>query len=292
MSKKSKRTIKKISKSKPTMEGAGVHLKRVFGNQDNNELDPFLLLDDFGSDNPEDYMAGFPWHPHRGIETITYMLHGEIEHEDSLGNKGVIKHGDLQWMTAGSGIIHQEMPKIIKDGDENSKSFKGFQLWANIPSHKKMMPPRYRDIKDEDIPEVIIDNDTKVRVICGEIRNVKGPVQDIITDPEYFDIKMSSNSNFEHKVKMGHTLFAYVIEGKGYFDDISKESTSKDSLVIFNDGDLVNVYTKENHVRFLLISGKPIKESVAWYGPIVMNTQEELEIAFQEYKNGTFLKHK
>ena len=267
------------------MEGAGVRLKRVIGQQDVELVDPFLLLDDFHSDNPNDYIAGFPWHPHRGIETITYMLHGEIEHGDSLGNGGVICSGDCQWMTAGSGIIHQEMPHFQK-GDS---LLWGFQLWANLPASEKMMDPRYRDVKSEDVPEVTV-NGAKVKIICGEVNGTKGPVQDVVIDPEYLDILIKPNSEFSHGVKEGYTVFAYVIEGEGQFEP-DGESIGTEYLVIFDDGDGVRITTADKPVRFLLISGKPLNEPVAWYGPIVMNTQEELQLAFEEYRKGTFIKH-
>ncbi len=296
------RRVKKVLKSTPTMEGAGVQLKRAFGFHQVPLLDPFLLLDDFHSDNPDDYIRGFPWHPHRGIETITYMLHGEVEHGDSMGNKGVIYSGDVQWMTAGSGIIHQEMPEGQKDG-----LMWGFQLWANLPASHKMMDPRYRDVKSSQIPKITVDAGAQVRIICGEVNGVRGPVQDIVTDPEYLDITIPSKSNFRHTVKRGHTVFAYVIEGAGYFDqghdsyafqivganyfDFKRDYLfGPENLIIFDDGDEAVVTTEDKSVRFLLISGKPIGEPVAWYGPIVMNTQEELRIAFQEYQNGTFIK--
>ena len=274
-------------KSRSTMEGAGVRLKRAFGSAD-PLLDPFLLLDDFHSNNPNDYMAGFPWHPHRGIETITYMLHGRIEHGDSMKNSGVIGAGDVQWMTAGSGIIHQEMPKK----DENDPYLAGFQLWANLPASHKMMGPRYRDITKDQIPEVILNDKVKVKIICGEINGVKGPVQDIITDPEYLDVSIEPNSEFKHSIVNTHNVFAYVIEGEAIFDPAKDEIVGAEHLVIFREGDEVLIQTKDKSVRFLLISGKPIGEPVAWRGPIVMNTEEELRIAFNEYNKGTFIKHK
>ena len=279
------RKVKLTLKSRPTIEGAGVRLKRAFGYADSS-LDPFLLLDDFHSDNPRDYIAGFPWHPHRGIETITYMLHGKIEHGDSLGNGGVIESGDVQWMTAGNGIIHQEMPKKAK-----KSLLWGFQLWANLPASHKMMNPRYRDVKKDEIPEIFVNDDTvKIRIISGEVSGVKGPVQDIITEPEYLDITINPHSEFIHSVKRGHNVIAYIIEGKGYFDQDREKSAGVENLVIFKDGDEVNISTDDEKVRFLLISGKPIGEPVAWRGPIVMNTEEELRIAFEEYQNGTFIK--
>jgi redox-sensitive bicupin YhaK (pirin superfamily) len=298
------RKIKKILKSKPTLEGAGVHLKRVFGFSEVPLFDPFLLLDDFRSDNPDHYVKGFPWHPHRGIETITYVLKGDVEHGDSLGNKGIISSGDVQWMTAGSGIIHQEMPK----GDGNGKMH-GFQLWANLPSREKMMDPRYRDLANEQIPEVKLPNDTTIKIIAGEVSGIKGPVQDIVIDPEYIDVTVPANSEFRHPTKPGHTAFAYIIDGQGYccreknpftyeveginYFDIQRDPfVGNGTLVLFDEGDEIMVFTEEHKVRFLLISGKPIGEPVAWYGPIVMNTHEELQIAFEEYSKGTFIKYK
>jgi len=282
--------IRKINvalKSRSTFEGAGVRLKRAFGYAD-PLLDPFLLLDDFHSDDPNDYIAGFPWHPHRGIETITYMLHGKIEHGDSLGNGGIIQAGDVQWMTAGSGIIHQEMPKK----DKNDTLLWGFQLWANLPSSHKMMDPRYRDVKKNQIPETSLDNNTiNVKVICGEINGIKGPVQDIVTDPEYLDISMHPNSKFTHPVKKGYNAFVYVIEGEGFFDEKREELVKNETLVIYRDGDVVKITTNNENLRFLLISGKPLREPVAWRGPIVMNTEEELRVAFEEYHNKTFIKY-
>ncbi|MES0447273.1 MAG: pirin family protein, partial [Desulfobacterales bacterium] len=267
-------------------------------------FDPFLLLDDFRSDNPDHYLKGFPWHPHRGIETITYVLKGDVEHGDSLGNKGIISSGDVQWMTAGSGIIHQEMPK----GDGNGKMY-GFQLWANLPSREKMMDPRYRDVANEQIPEVKLPNDTTVKIIAGEVSGIKGPVQDIVIDPEYIDVTVPANSEFRHPTKPGHTVFAYIIDGQGYccreknpftyeveginYFDIQRDPfVGNGTIVLFDDGDEIMVFTEEQKVRFLLISGKPIGEPVAWYGPIVMNTHEELQIAFEEYNKGTFIKYK
>ncbi len=278
------RDIHHVQKSRVTMEGAGVRLKRAFG-EVHPKLDPFLLLDAFGSDNPEDYLAGFPWHPHRGIETITYMLKGRVKHEDSLGNAGVIETGDVQWMTAGSGIVHQEMPEKAKG------MMVGFQLWANLPSSHKMMGPRYRDVKKDDIPTVIINKNVEVKIVCGEIDGVKGPVQDIITDPEYLDVSMKPNSKFTHSITYGKNAFAYIFEGEGMFSPKTTKIFSKDDLVVYEDGDEVEILTSDNPVRFLLVSGKPIGESVAWGGPIVMNTDEEIRTAFAEYRNGTFLKH-
>ena len=297
------RRIKKVWKSKPTIEGAGVHLKRAFGYDQVPELDPFLLLDDFRSDNPDHYLKGFPWHPHRGIETITYVLRGEVEHGDSMGNRGIISSGDVQWMTAGNGIIHQEMPK----GDKK-KAMSGFQLWANLPASHKMMDPRYRDVKNQQIPEIGLTGGSKVKIICGKVDGTSGPVQDIITDPEYLDVTIPAGATFTRPVKRARNVFAYVIEGEGYFDqgrdaygheivgtnyfDLKRSCLcGNETIILYGDGDEISVTSEKNGVRFLLVSGKPIGEPVAWYGPIVMNTQEELRIAFEEYQNGTFIKH-
>ncbi len=297
------RRIKKVLKSRPTLEGAGVHLKRAFGNQQVPQLDPFLLLDDFHSKNPDDYLAGFPWHPHRGIETITYMLYGKVEHGDSMGNSGIISSGDIQWMTAGSGIIHQEMPKGRGDG-----LMWGFQLWANLPASHKMMEPRYRGITSHQVPEVKVAGGSVIKVVAGEVAGVKGAVRDVITDPEYLDVVVPPKTAFAHRVHRGYTAFAYVIEGAGafapdgdpfdyeieggnYFDFKRERAIGPESVVLFDDGEELAISSGSHPLRFLLISGKPIKEPVAWYGPIVMNTMEELRIAFDEYERGTFLKH-
>jgi len=297
------RRIKKVWKAKPTIEGAGVHLKRVFGYHEVPQLDPFLLLDDFRSNDPAEYVRGFPWHPHRGIETITYVLAGDVEHGDSLGNRGVISSGDVQWMTAGSGIIHQEMPK----GDHEGRMW-GFQLWANLPARHKMMDPRYREVKRDDIPEATTAEGATVRVVCGEVAGVRGPVREIVTEPDYLDVSIPARSTFRHPVKAGHTVFAYVFEGEGYFDPERDPYAREDvgeryfdmerpcvcgngTVVLYGPGDTVAVSTEERPVRFLLVSGRPLGEPVAWYGPIVMNTQAELRVAFREYEQGTFVKH-
>jgi redox-sensitive bicupin YhaK (pirin superfamily) len=292
-----------VFKGKATIEGAGVHLKRAFGHSHVPQFDPFLLLDDFHSDNPEDYIKGFPWHPHRGIETITYVLHGRVEHGDSMKNQGTIEAGDLQWMTAGSGIIHQEMPKGQEDG-----LLWGFQLWANLPASHKMMIPRYRDVKCDQVPEVVLANGVKVKIICGELDDIRGPVRDIVIDPQYLDVTVPPESRFRHPIKEGHTGLAYVVGGEGYFDqgrdpyayevegasytDPTRDcSIGSENLILFEDGDEVDIFSQNRPLRFLLISGKPIRQPVAWYGPIVMNTQEELRTAFEEYEEGTFVKH-
>ena len=279
------REIKTILRAKPTLEGAGVRLKRVFGYHETELMDPFLLLDHFGSDNPDDYLKGFPWHPHRGIETITYMIEGEVNHEDSLGNAGTIASGDVQWMTAGSGIIHQEMPEGY-DG-----RMMGFQLWANLPSSNKMMHPRYQEIKDSQIPVMEKENGVKLRIICGKLDGTCGPVTEIVIDPEYMDVTVPAGKKFAHSVKRGHTVFAYVFEGEGYFDEMERNLIKSEHLVLFGDGDQVVVKAGDKQLRFLLVSGMPIGEPIAWYGPIVMNSREELDEAFREYREGTFIKH-
>lgn len=286
----------------PTVEGAGVHLKRAFGFRHVPEFDPFLLFDEFHSKKPDEYSMGFPWHPHRGIETITYILKGEIRHEDSLGNRGIIRSGEVQWMTAGSGIIHHEIPH----GDENGTLW-GFQLWANLPASHKMMQPQYQEIKSSRVPELLMEKGLKVRIICGEVNGVEGPVKGIATDPEYLDITVPANEKFSSITIRGHTVFAYVIEGSGYFDrekdpcafEVEGERylhpagdciICPETLVLYGDGDSIEITAGDKGVRFLLISGKPIKEPVAWYGPVVMNTKEELKKAFEEYRQGAFIK--
>jgi redox-sensitive bicupin YhaK (pirin superfamily) len=298
------RRIRRVFKSRPTLEGAGVHLKRAFANREVPIFDPFLLLDDFRSGDPQHYLAGFPWHPHRGIETITYMLDGKVEHGDSMGNTGVIGPGDVQWMTAGSGIIHQEMPK----GDSSGR-MGGFQLWANLPAAQKMMDPRYRGIQSGEIPRIDAGRGVQIRVICGKVGAQEGAVRDIVTDPQYLDVTLAPGTEFHHPTKKGHTVFAYVIEGRAafcseknpfnyetemvsYFEFKQDPFLADGSLVLFTDGDDLKVSTDDAPVRFLLISGMPIGEPVAWYGPIVMNTQAELELAFDEFERGTFIKQR
>jgi hypothetical protein len=298
------RKIRKVLKSRPTVEGAGVHLRRAFGFSEVPQFDPFLMLDDFRSSSPDHYSKGFPWHPHRGIETITYMLDGSVEHGDSMGNKGVISAGDVQWMTAGAGIIHQEMPK----GDA-SGTMGGFQLWANLPASHKMMDPRYRDVKRLQIPEIALANGVRVRVICGRVDSAEGPVKDIVIEPEYLDVTVPPGAEFVHPVPRRHTAFAYVVDGRGYFCrekkpfsydaagenyfDMEREPfAARGATVLFDTGDEVVALAEQEPLRFLLISGKPIGEPVAWYGPIVMNTQEELQTAFDEYRNGTFVRRR
>jgi hypothetical protein len=297
------RPIKRLVKAKPTLEGAGVHLRRAFGFGTTSDFDPFLLLDDFRNDRPEDYLAGFPWHPHRGIETITYVLAGRVEHGDSLGNSGAIGEGDVQWMTAGSGIIHQEMPKGDQDGRMH-----GFQLWANLPSSLKMMAPRYQEVKAHDIPVATDDDGTQARVVCGSFWGVHGPVVGVAADPIYLDLTIPPGKRKTLPVETTRHAFAYVFagdgkfcnasaplavptEGVGWADTTPPASAENRSLVLFDRGDEVTVQAGDEGIRFLLVSGKPLQEPVAWYGPIVMNTQEQLREAFEELRRGTFLKH-
>jgi quercetin 2,3-dioxygenase len=296
------RPVKTITQAAPAIEGAGVHLRRAFGFGNTTDFDPFLLLDDFRNDRPNDYLAGFPWHPHRGIETITYVLAGTVDHGDSLGNRGSLGAGDVQWMTAGRGILHQEMPK----GDAGGRMH-GFQLWANLPASLKMTAPRYQDIAAADIPEVTDDDGTKVRVICGDFWGQSGPVKGVAADPRYVDVSVPPNRTKRLVVETDRHAFAYVFAGSGTFRDASGPRAVRNelaeevgviddgragnrSLVLFDRGDEVVVRAGEEGIRFLLVSGKPIDEPVAWYGPIVMNTERELEQAYSELKNGTFIR--
>jgi redox-sensitive bicupin YhaK (pirin superfamily) len=296
------RAVKQISRSQPTLEGAGVHLRRAFGFGKTEDYDPFLLLDDFRNDRPQDYVAGFPWHPHRGIETITYVLAGTVDHRDSLGNQGSLGGGDIQWMTAGRGIIHQEMPQ----GDAQGRMH-GFQLWANLPAASKMTPPRYQDVKSQDIPQVTDDDGTAVRVVCGTFWGVTGPVDGIAAEPQYLDVTVPPNRRRTLPVENTRHAFAYVFSGSATFgnasgpqpvltDPLGDHDTAvplladNRSLVLFDRGDEVSVQAGEDGVRFLLVSGKPLHQPVAWRGPIVMNTEEELARAFSELREGTFLK--
>ena len=297
------RPVRDIVQSKPTIEGAGVRLRRAFGFGNTTEFDPFLLLDAFRNDRPQDYLAGFPWHPHRGIETITYVLSGTVEHGDSLGNRGLLGAGDIQWMTAGRGIMHQEMPR----GDTQGRMH-GFQLWANLPSSLKMTAPRYQDVKAVEIPEVVDDDGTHVRVICGDFWGKKGPVDGVAADPRYLDVFVPAGKRKTLKVEVERHAFAYVFEGDGSFraastpqgvltekqidgsEVVMRERIGNRSLVLFDSGDEITVQAGAQGIRFLLVSGKPIKEPVAWYGPIVMNTQVELQQAVNELRNGTFIR--
>ncbi|HKI86862.1 MAG TPA: pirin family protein [Thermoanaerobaculia bacterium] len=302
------RAIRNVSQARPTLEGAGVKLRRAFGFGNTTDFDPFLLLDDFRNERPQDYLKGFPWHPHRGIETITYVLAGSVEHGDSLGNSGKMGAGDIQWMTAGRGILHQEMPK----GDDSGRMH-GFQLWANLPQRLKMTEPHYQDILSKDIPEVTDDDGTHVRVICGEFWGKQGPVEGVAADPRYLDVSVPPGQKRHLPVDRAAHAFAYVFAGSGTFRDASKprgvfneitdaletasegeeatrgEEVGNRSLVLFDRGDEVVVQAGEEGIRFLLVSGRPIEEPVAWYGPIVMNTEEELARAYQELRDGTFI---
>jgi redox-sensitive bicupin YhaK (pirin superfamily) len=270
--------------SRATIEGAGVRLKRALGPGEVINADPFLLLDDFSSEDPADYLPGFPWHPHRGIETVTYMIRGEVEHGDSIGNKGLIGSGDVQWMTAGSGILHQEMPKRFNG------LMQGFQLWVNLPASEKMMDPRYRDVISDRIPNYSPSRGVEVKIIAGELEGTRGPVKDLVVEAEYMDVTLSPDRQFEHVVKKGNTALSYIFEGDGRFDSISTKTFGQKELVLFGDGDAMRVKAGSNGLRFLMISGRPLKEPVAWGGPIVMNTDEELDLAFRELREGTFIK--
>ena len=298
------RPVKRVLESQPTLEGAGVKLRRAFGFGNTSDFDPFLLLDDFRNEHPDDYLKGFPWHPHRGIETITYVLAGTVEHGDSLGNRGTLGRGDVQWMTAGSGILHQEMPK----GDPQGRMH-GFQLWANLPSSLKMTAPRYQDIEARDIPEAVDDDGTRVRVICGSFWGKTGPIDGVAADPRYLDVSVPPGTTRRLAVETARHAFAYVFAGSGRFRDASEpqpvhteqvgdvatpgvEPVGNRSLVLFDSGDEITVQAGDAGIRFLLISGTPIQEPVAWQGPIVMNTQEQLHEAFTELSHGTFIKER
>lgn len=297
------RRIRTVLKGRPTVEGAGVHLKRAFGYHQVPAFDPFLLLDDFHSDRPEEYLPGFPWHPHRGIETVTYLLEGLVEHGDSMGNQGIIAPGDVQWMTAGSGIIHQEMPKPGPTG-----SLWGFQFWVNLPARYKMMNPRYREVRRGEIPQVETPDGVRVNVVAGEFSGERGPLGDIVVDPQMLDVTVPPGTLFTHRLPPGHTCFAYVIEGEGYFDDVRDPFAydvggrgwtdlereclcRRETAVLFDhEGEGVGITSTGSPLRFLLVSGMPLNEPVAWYGPIVMNTREELRTAFDEFHRGTFVR--
>ena len=296
------RPVKRISQSQPTMEGAGVKLRRAFGFGDTSDFDPFLMLDDFRNDRPADYAAGFPWHPHRGIETITYVLSGSVEHGDSLGNRGAMGAGDVQWMTAGRGILHQEMPK----GDALGRMH-GFQLWANLPSALKMSAPRYQDVPSGAIPEIIDDDGTRVRVICGNFWGKKGPVDGVAADPRYLDVWVPPGKRKVLPVETYRQVFAYIFEGDAKFagasptmgvlheeeidgvETVRRAPVGDRSLVVFDAGDEVVVQAGEKGVRFLLVSGRPLREPIAWHGPIVMNTQGEINQAMRDLRQGTFI---
>ena len=299
---KKTRKIHKVIRSQPTIEGAGVHLKRAFGFGEVPAFDPFLLLDDFRSTDQWQYINGFPWHPHRGIETVTYMLNGSVDHGDSMGNRGEIGPGDVQWMTAGSGVIHQEMPR----GDAMGV-MGGFQLWVNLPASHKMTEPRYRDVKASQIPYLPNGSGAAIKLICGEVGGIRGPVGDLFIAPEYLDVTVSPHSEFVHPTYESYTVFAYVVEGRAcfcheknpfeytmegsnYFDLRRDSLITSETVILFKEGERVVISTENEPVRFLLVSGKPLQEPVAWYGPIVMNTRLELQTAFEEFDAGTFIK--
>jgi quercetin 2,3-dioxygenase len=275
------RAISRVFEGVPTVEGAGVRLRRAFGHSQLPLFDPFLLLDDFGSDDPADYLPGFPWHPHRGIETITYMLAGRVAHGDSLGNAGTIGPGDVQWMTAGRGIVHQEMPLAGE-----SPRLRGLQLWANLPAAHKMMPPRYRDVRRGEIPTVRTSAGARVAVVCGEVEGVHGPVRDVVIDPTCLDVALPAHKGFRMLIPRGHTVFAYVFAGEA---DFGEGAIGEGHVVLLGDGDEVNIEASGPEGRFLLVAGMPLGEPVAWRGPIVMNTEAELRAAFDDYRRGTFV---
>ena len=297
------RPVKQIVTSKPTLEGAGVKLRRAFGFGDTETTDPFLLLDDFRNERPEDYRAGFPWHPHRGIETITYVLAGNVEHGDSLGNRGNLGAGDVQWMTAGRGILHQEMPQ----GDAQGRMH-GFQLWANLPASLKMTAPRYQDVKAAEIPEAVDDDGTRVRVICGDFWGKSGPVDGVAAEPRYLDVTVPAGRHKRLKVEDFRQAFAYIFEGSATFADSSepfgvlreaevngadvlvRDQVGNRSLVVFGAGDEIVVQAGDEGVRFLLVSGRPLREPIAWHGPIVMNTQAEIRQAIMDLRDGSFIR--
>lgn len=296
-----RRTVAEVLAAKPTLEGAGVRLMRAFGNPQLAPLfDPFLLLDDFGSHYPHEYLAGFPWHPHRGIETVTYLLKGEVHHEDSTGTKGVIRNGDLQWMSAGSGIFHAEMPKpAIREGrNEPDPEMRGFQLWVNIPAAKKMDEPSYRNLQRGSLPDVELDDGTRVKLVAGKLKSVpgvgeiEGPIKNTNVDANYLDISMAPDSELSYSIRDGYTAFAYVIEGEAQFGREGRSASARNIVLFRREGDAVTVKTQSASARFLLISGRPLREAIAWYGPIVMNTREQLAQAFQELQTGEFVKTK
>ena len=284
-----RRVVRSVFEASPTREGAGVRLRRVFGQAEVPHFDPFLLLDDFRADDPADFIAGFPWHPHRGIETVTYVLTGDVEHADSMGNSGVISNGCCQWMTAGSGIIHQEMPK----GDEHGR-LEGFQLWVNLPAGHKMRDPRYRSIAADEVPHVYTPERVLVRVIAGDVGGVRGPVRGIVVEPEYLDVSVPDGVTYLHPVRRGRTAFAYMIGGEAFFEAAGGDEVrvADGSAVLFGDGDELAIRAADGVARFLLVSGNPIAEPVAWSGPIVMNTDEELRQAIRDYENDRFIRHR
>jgi hypothetical protein len=279
------REIRMVATARPTLEGAGVRLHRAFGSGQEALFDPFLMLDDFRGDDPTQYRAGFPWHPHRGIETITYMLDGEVDHADSLGNRGIIGPGDLQWMTAGSGIIHQEMPR----GDQRGR-MGGFQLWANLPASQKMRKPRYQEVKRSEIPVAELPG-VVVRVLAGTVGGLTGPAAGITIEPEYLDVGIEPGASWSHSTPVGHTYFAYLFAGEAVFGAAGEPmAAGGGTVVLFGDGGFVSFAAGVAGARFLLVGGRPLREPIAWRGPIVMNTSEELALAWRELDEGTFIK--
>src|SRR2546425_3858174 len=281
------RKVNKVINPEATSDGAGVKLKRSIATQTLDYLDPFLLFDHFGSENPDDYIAGFPFHPHRGIETVTYMLAGAVKHRDSSGNSGIIKAGDVQWMTAGGGIMHEEMPQL------EGGRLDGFQLWVNLPARLKMSKPRYQEINAANIPTVEQNNGVQIRVIAGTVDDVQGSVREIAADPTYLDVFVPANTSSNHPIPVGHTAFAYVYTGEGTFGvtgDDERKQVAAPRLVVFGDGDGVQIKTSTDDLRFLLISGKPLNEPIARYGPFVMNTEAEIELALLDLRRGTFVR--
>jgi len=282
------REVLQIIKPQPVIEGAGVRLKRSIATATLDHLDPFLLFDHFGSGNPDDYIKGFPMHPHRGIETVTYMIEGEVDHKDSMGNSGSISGGDVQWMTSGGGIMHEEMPQPCQ------REMVGFQLWVNLPASLKMTPPRYQNIASAQIPEIYREDGVKIRVIAGEVDGIRGSVTDIFANPTYMDVSIPANGSFSYPLERGHTVFAYVFEGQGVFGAGGRqkgEMVTDPRLVVLSDAGIFEARATESHVRFLLIAGKPLKEPIARYGPFVMNTQDEIQQALKDLKNGTFVQN-
>jgi quercetin 2,3-dioxygenase len=279
------RSIQRRFPGVPTLEGAGVRLRRSFSNNEIPLFDPFLLLDRFGSSNPEDYLAGFPWHPHRGIETVTYVMDGRVEHGDTLGNSGVIGTGDVQWMNSGSGIIHQEMPQRTEG------TMSGFQLWVNLPAKEKMSTPAYRGLSAREIPEVSTDSGDRVKVVAGTFGRIEGPVRGIPVDPTYLDVRVPAGGQFEFPTHAGYTVFSHAIDGRGTFEGSDARPVSAGETVLFGDGGPVRAHASDEGFRFLMVSGRPLREPVAWYGPIVMNTQEELRSAVRDLQSGEFIKH-
>ena len=280
------RKVLQIIKPQPVIEGAGVRLKRSIATATLDHLDPFLLFDHFGSSNPDDYIKGFPMHPHRGIETVTYMIEGVVHHKDSMGNSGSISGGDVQWMTSGGGIMHEEMPQT------SPREMVGFQLWVNLPASLKMTAPRYQNIASQQIPEINREDGTKIRLIAGEVDGIRGPVTDIFADPTYMDVSIPANGSFSYFIEQGHTVFAYVFEGKGVFGDGGQQegdTVTHPRLVVLSEEGFFEARATELDVRFLLISGKPLKEPIARHGPFVMNTQDEIQQALNDLRNGTFV---